>query len=91
MLTEEQCEGLRLRIQSYRDCCRLPSEEELVSLLDRTVSTLENESSSYRSKATEGSAGGLLDFSYDNLPVVIVPDLNGRPDFLIQLMLCSFE
>lgn len=91
MLTEEQCEGLRLRIQSYRDCCRLPSEEELVSLLDRTVSTLENESSSYRPKATDGSAGGLLDFSYDNLPVVIVPDLHGRPDFLIQLMQCSFE
>ncbi|MCR5762094.1 MAG: metallophosphoesterase [Treponema sp.] len=91
MLTEEQCECLRLKIQSYRDCNKLPSEEELMALLDRTVSTLENESQDYREKAFDGSAGGLLDFSSASLPVIIVPDLHGRPDFMIQLLQCTFE
>lgn len=91
MLTEEQCECLRLKIQSYRDDNRLPSESELITLLDRTVSTLENESSCYRAKASDGSSGGLLDFSSNTLPVIIVPDLHARPDFIIQLLQCNYD
>lgn len=89
MLTDEQCESLRLKIQSYRDRNDLPSEQELINLLDRTVSTLESEVTDYRQPAEDGSAGGLLDFSSKDLPVIIVPDLHARPDFLIQLINCT--
>ncbi|MBR1912165.1 MAG: metallophosphoesterase [Treponema sp.] len=89
--TSEQCESLRRTIASYRDNDRLPSEEELIALLDRTISTLESESVDYRAQASDGSAGGLLDFSADTLPVIIVPDLHARPDFIVQLLDCTFE
>ena len=91
MLTDEQCESLRQRILSYRDCADIPSEEDLMTLLDRTLSVLESESADYRPSASDGSAGGLLDFSrMEECPVVIVPDLHARPDFIINLIHCSF-
>ncbi|MCI1208225.1 MAG: hypothetical protein LKF96_02120 [Treponema sp.] len=71
------------------DGMRLPAYEYLYSLLDRTATVLENEFTVYRPDYTNGGerkAGSLLDFKNEvQLPLVIVPDLHARPNFLLNL------
>lgn len=64
----------------------LPEEEELQEFLDRGITLLENEKTLYRPLDDNGCPGGLLDFSGQNCPVIIVPDIHGRTDFLLRLM-----
>lgn len=82
---------MRSRIQSYRNSRELPQEELLTGLLNRVLTVYENEDSSYRPLARNGEAGGLLDFTGKSLPVVIVPDLHARPDFLLHLLSCKIK
>lgn len=86
MLSNEELENLRSRIISLRDSTELPLEKDLNSLADMTVSTLEAEEKSYRPYSSQKKPGGLLDFSQENIPVIIVPDIHARPDFLITLL-----
>ena len=90
MLSTEELFALKSSIISWRDEGSLPGEESLCALLDETISTLEREDAAYRPRAHDGKPGGLLDFSGDGLPAVIVPDLHARPDFLIRLLGCGF-
>lgn len=67
----------------------LPSHDYLFNLADRVSSVLENEKTSYRPEAEDGTAGGLLDFTetdVSDLPVLIVPDLHARAFFLSHIL-----
>ena len=90
-MTEEELSFLKETIKSYCGREGLPSEEELTDLLDTTISTLEAEERTYRPLADDGNVGGLLDFQQDSLPLVIVPDLHARQDFLPSLLSYRFE
>ena len=86
MFSNEELENLRSRLISYRDADDLPSEEDLIALADRTVSSLEAEDKKYRPYSAEKKPGGLLDFSKEEIPVILVPDIHARPEFLISLL-----
>ncbi len=64
----------------------LPKECDFRKFIDDSVCILEEEDSSYRKKDDAGFSGGLLDFSNEDTPVVIVPDLHGRFEFLLKLL-----
>lgn len=89
MLTQEELDGLLKRIVSYKNAAALPAEELLLSLCDKAVSALDAEDVSYRPRAKDATPGGLLDFSAEKKPVIIVPDLHARPDFLPRLVRCK--
>ncbi len=92
MLSTEELGSLRSRILSYRKDLELPCEKKLTDLLNLVLTTYENEDASYRSPADNGELGGLLDFRGGApLPVVIVPDLHARPDFLLRLLSCKIK
>ena len=92
MLTSEELAALRSRILACRNSAELPSGEELISLLNRVLTVYKEEDASYRPSARSGEPGGLLDFRDGPvLPVVIVPDLHARPDFLIRLLACKLK
>ena len=86
MLSNEELENLRSRLISYRDADGLPTEESLNAIADRTVSSLEAEDKKYRPYSAEKKPGGLLDFSKEEIPVILVPDIHARPEFLISLL-----
>lgn len=68
---------------------KLPESEPLETLILDTLKTLQNESIMYREKSSDGFPGGLLNFCserFNDLPVIIVPDLHGRVEFLPNLL-----
>ncbi len=83
-------EALYSEILALRDDSGLPDENDILSLSDSATSTLELENPKYRPWSSENKAGGLLDFSNQNVDVIIVPDLHARPDFLINLLSADF-
>lgn len=92
MLTPEALESLRSRIMDCRKGAELPSGEHLIGLLNTVLTVYKEEDASYRPPARTGEPGGLLDFrGGPALPVVIVPDLHARPDFLIRLLACKLK
>ena len=81
--------NLRPLLQSYLDSQELPPHGALLSLLEGGISALEGESGSYRPRDDGGVAGGLLDFTsggYAALPLVVVPDLHARGQFLLDIL-----
>ncbi len=92
MLSTEELGSLRSLILSYRNGAELPKNEFLIDILNKVLTVYEEEESSYRPVADNGEAGGLLDFTkVAPLPVVIVPDLHARPDFMIRLLSCKIK
>src|SRR5574344_437972 len=88
-LTVEELQSLARRISSYKDSTALPGHDELSALIKRTVAVITKEKETYRPRDEEGAPGGLLDFTgkaFAALPVIVVPDLHGRADFLINLL-----
>ena len=76
---------------------KLPPYREFYELLLKVSSFYENSSVSYRPSDRLGNPGGLLDFRCKNsagqggtykrnLPLVVVPDLHARPDFLLNIL-----
>jgi hypothetical protein len=63
---------------------KLPSRKELSLLLEEVIPTLQQENQHYRPRDEKGRPGGLIQLS--NAPVILVPDLHGRIDFLQQLL-----
>ncbi|MCQ2242448.1 metallophosphoesterase [Treponema sp.] len=86
MLTEEQLLLFRQQLQKIVESQSFPKESEFQFFLDRAITVLENEDPSYRPLNLRGNSGGLLDFTASELPVIIVPDIHGRADFLLKLM-----
>lgn len=64
----------------------LPEHEYFASLCKRALSTLENEKPAYRPRSSFGGIGGLLDFRKTPLPLVVVPDIHARADFLWNIL-----
>ncbi|MBP3365378.1 MAG: metallophosphoesterase [Treponema sp.] len=85
MNLEQSLHDFQSRLHEIGSSLSLPAEDGLQSLLDRALSALENESPLYRPKDDSSRPGGLLDFSSGRLPVVIVPDIHARADFLLRL------
>ena len=76
-------------MQSYLDSPELPPHEALLSLSESAISVLEGENPSYRPLDSQKKPGGLLDFtsqSYASLPLLIVPDLHGRGQFILDIL-----
>lgn len=67
----------------------LPFYDDFFTLLNEASEVLENEktdAAGYRPVASDGGAGGLLDFHKDELPLVVVPDFHARPYFLQNIL-----
>lgn len=63
----------------------LPSYDYLFSLLDSITTVLEEEIFDYRVASSDGTAGSLLEFQ-EKKPVIIVPDIHARPDFVKNIL-----
>jgi len=88
-LSLQEKQQLMEKISSYRDAQELPAHDDLSALIDSALTVLESESTAYRPVAQDKKPGGLLDFTgqdFSNLPVIIVPDLHARAEFLINLL-----
>ncbi len=82
-----QVESFRSLIADYTLEKSLPKEAALVSLIDEAITCLENESPSYRPRSQEKKVGGLLDFTHlEQKPVILVPDIHARFEFLPALL-----
>ena len=85
---------IRKKLQTYFDSQRLPEQIVLLELLEKFVNTLENETDFYRPTETiekigkkVALPGGLLDFSkIGQLPVIVIPDLHARRNFLLDVL-----
>lgn len=64
----------------------LPTYDSFVELLSAFSSLLEEEKTDYRVESKEGNPGSLLDFQDKDLPVIVIPDLHARPDFLLNIL-----
>ena len=80
-----------LSLEECLDMSELPSYEFLFSLTSKVCDVLANESQSYRPSDCVGEPGSLLDFSDEDVPVIIVPDIHARPDFIKNILNCSLK
>ncbi|MBE6354380.1 MAG: hypothetical protein E7061_06620 [Treponema sp.] len=78
--------SLLKKIEDYVSLDKLPDDRTAMEELDEAVSVLENETAFYRPVKRNGKCGALLDFTKNTLPVILVPDLHGRKDFLLNLL-----
>ena len=70
----------------------LPSYEFISSLVKNACTVLANESENYRPANCVGQPGSLLKLYEEDkrcLPVVIVPDIHARPDFIKNILDCT--
>jgi hypothetical protein len=84
---------LKDELKSFLDAQQLPSGDGLIHLIESSVCVLESEDSSYRplgrTPDDKQMPGGLLDFSTENsekLPLVVIPDLHARGDFILNTL-----
>ena len=59
----------------------LPDYQYLFDILIEVTSVLDEEKTSYRQTSSNGKLGSLIEFN-DNLPIIVLPDLHARYDFL---------
>ena len=70
-----------------KHCTALPEAYNLASVTSDAILSLASESEAYRPRNDEGNAGSLLDFSSSKaLPLIVVPDLHARYDFLLNVL-----
>lgn len=79
-------DDIYLSIKNLLTSKELLSYDIFFKILNDVSDLLENEKTNYRSVARDGRAGGLIDFHKDSLPVVVIPDLHARPDFLMNIL-----
>ncbi|MCQ2592171.1 MAG: metallophosphoesterase [Treponema sp.] len=87
-LKQEQENNDCLNLKACLEMNELPSHNFLSILIDKAATVLEDEITDYRPLSTTGCPGSLLDFSGQkaDLPVVLVPDIHARPDFLKNIL-----
>lgn len=86
MLTEQELESFYISLSQLAD--DFPEEHFLQDFLDESVESLLSEKTDYRPSYGK-NAGSLLDFTFSDfssLPVIIVPDIHGRVDFLLHIL-----
>lgn len=86
MFSKEELDCFRNHLHEINDSNSFPEECEFQLFLDKSLSTLENESPFYRPVGSDCKPGGLLDFSSEKIPSIIVPDIHARADFLLKLL-----
>ena len=86
MFSKEELDCFINHLHEINDSNSFPEECEFQLFLDKSLSTLENESPSYRPVGSDCKPGGLLDFSSEKIPSIIVPDIHARADFLLKLL-----
>jgi len=64
----------------------LPSHDSVFDLCNMASTILEGEKDFFRPEATNGNAGSLLDFRINSLPMIVIPDIHARPDFLSDIL-----
>ncbi|MCR4743438.1 MAG: metallophosphoesterase [Treponema sp.] len=74
------------RIKEGLFSVNLPDHDYFFNLCEKTCDLLEKEITNYRPADNKGRAGGLLDFTKNPLPTVIVPDIHARPDFIFNIL-----
>ena len=74
MFSKEELDCFRNHLHEINDSNSFPEEGEFQLFLDKSLSTLENENPSYRPAGSDCKPGGLLDFSSEKIPSIIVPD-----------------
>lgn len=72
-------------LEDFFEAKELPDYNLLFSLFNEASELLETEVTDYRPSAKDGSYGGLIEFS-DDVPVIVVPDIHGRPGFIRNLL-----
>ena len=77
---------LKKQIKNILKEKKLPSHEFILNLASDVSEILEKEVTDYRQKSSDEMPGSLLDFQKDNISMVVVPDLHGRPDFLFNIL-----
>ncbi len=82
--------SLRSELLNFLNSSYLPDYDSLMALLDKSVSLLENEDSSYRPRERSGErlSGGLLNFCgmEERKPVIVIPDIHARGYFLMHIL-----
>ena len=78
--------GLKKELKNILKEKKIPSHDDLLKLADSVSTILESEVTYYRQPASGGVTGSLLDFQSNDLPAVVVPDLHGRADFLLNII-----
>lgn len=73
-------------LQEILNYTGLPDHDYLFDLLNVASTILENEKYEYRPQADSGEPGSLLDFRNNSLPIIVVPDIHARPDFLSNII-----
>lgn len=87
MLTKHELESFYNSLSQLKDA-DFPKESLLQDFFDESVERLVSEKTDYR-PANGKNAGSLLDFTSDDfssLPVIVVPDIHGRVDFLLHIL-----
>ncbi len=83
----EKLESFQNRISNASS--PLPDHDELLFLTDEALTLLESESESYRPLQDveyKRIPGGLLDFTRQSLPALVIPDLHARTDFFLNIL-----
>ncbi|MGN0729148.1 metallophosphoesterase [Treponema sp.] len=86
MFSEEELASFYSHLNCINSSQAFPAEDELQRFLDNSLCVLENEDSSYRPLGSDCKPGGLLDFSASDIPVVIVPDIHARAEFILRIL-----
>lgn len=73
-------------VQEILNQTGLPSHDKVFELCNIVSTILENEIGDYRPVSDSGDAGSLLDFRDRSLPMIVVPDIHARPDFLLHII-----
>ena len=59
----------------------------MASTVSSAILSLASESEAYRPRNLKGDSGSLLDFSgAEKMPLIVVPDLHGRYDFILNML-----
>lgn len=64
----------------------LPEHDNLFELLENVSNVLDDERKSYRPLASNKNSGSLIDFTSSTIPVLVIPDIHARPDFLLNIL-----
>ncbi len=64
----------------------IPLHQKIFDISDEVSDILMVEALDYRSKASTGEPGSLLDFHDDGATTLVVPDLHARPYFLLNIL-----
>lgn len=82
---ERPVENLLEKLKSIASSQKPPDEKDLLKTAEVANKTLAEEDESYRPRIKK-IPGGLLDFCAQDLPVIVIPDLHARANFLIDIL-----